>query len=255
MKKVFILVLFILLLSALTLPAQDNAKRFRLGFEFGADVYYGDMVKPEQVRENKSAYPGYNGYDESLGDIGANQAMTALYLGVKPEFFFLRNQIGIATGIRFSRFLTAFSSDKDYFLWQLKEEGVYTDYLRIRNIEQQSYYIGIPLEIRFFPNRRELPFQHYFKLGAAFNYRLRTNNDIRFQDNAMNRHTGEIENKIGNPDDFTSYIYPVFGFKIGKGKFPRFNIEAHFPGFLVNPNAFSFVKTYAGFGIQLSVQI
>jgi hypothetical protein len=262
MKKagVFIFFLIFVVHPFEFLPAQN----IKLGAEFGYNVFGGDTKKPDMVRESKSSSLYDDDYDYYCGVIGPEQTMNIFYLGLKSEFFFINNRLGIATGLRFSQYSSVFDSDRDYFLWQVRQEGVKTDYVKIRDITQNTYYLGLPLEIRFFPNKRELPFQHYFKIGSVFNYRIQTKNDIDFQNNAMNHYTESIENKIENPNNFNAYLYPAIGFKIGgfkvgNGKFPWINIEAHFPGIMLTSNASSFFKSNAdttpGFGIQFSIQI
>jgi hypothetical protein len=190
--------------------------------------------------------------------------MNIFYLGIKSEFFFANNRFGISTGLRVSQYSSVFDSDRDYFLWRVRQDAVNTDYVKISSITQNSYYVGIPLELRFFPNKRELPFQHYFKIGSIFNYRIHTKNHIGFQDNAMNHYTKSVENKIENPDNFNAYLYPAVGFKIGgfkvgEGTFPYINIEAHLPGIMLTSNVSSFLEKNSdvllGIGVQFSVQI
>jgi hypothetical protein len=180
----------------------------------------------------------------------------AFHLGVKSEFFFFKNRVGVAAGIRVSKFSGSFESDNsNFFIWLLRQEGMHTDYVRIRSITQNNYYIGIPLEIRFFPNGRELPFQHYFKLGAAFNYRVHTEYKTKFYDKQMQAHAGTIEAQLGEPNFFNSYIYPSFGFKIGRSSSPWINVEVHLPGALVTPQSISFFEDGAGIGLQISAQL
>jgi hypothetical protein len=45
------------------------------------------------------------------------------------------------------------------------------------------------------------------------------------------------------------------GFKIGDSSSPWLNMEIHFPGFLADLQATSFLKTGIGIGLQFSVQI
>jgi hypothetical protein len=106
--------------------------------------------------------------------------------GVKPEIFLGRNRWGISSGLRFSRYTTALEPRNGAFYWMFRQEGLQTDYLMINKFTQRSYYLGVPLEVRFFPNRRELPVQIYFKAGAAVNYRLHTDNGVTFRDPSMN---------------------------------------------------------------------
>ncbi|MDR1120969.1 MAG: hypothetical protein LBM08_08630 [Dysgonamonadaceae bacterium] len=254
MKKARVFVYFLwMFYPFLITQAGDKTKNLKLGVEFGTGIYFGDLIMPERVRENKSTYP-YS-YMDDYGVIDGDELIVGPYVGVKSEYFLLRNRLGITAGLRLSSFSTSLHSDGDYFLWLLKQEHVYTDYVKIREIKQNSFYIGIPLEVRFFPNKRELPFQHYFKFGASFNYRIQTNNNILFMREEMSRYAGEIEAEIDNPNDFIINLYPAIGFKIGRQKATWFNVEFQLPGAIVSRNAFPLIKTNAGLGFQLSVQI
>ncbi|GHT02147.1 hypothetical protein AGMMS49525_05140 [Bacteroidia bacterium] len=179
--------------------------------------------------------------------------MTISYVGAKAEYFLWHNRIGIAAGLRFSNYSSTFDSDKEYFLWLLRQDRLTTDYAKIQNITQNSYYVGVPLEFRFFPNNHDWFFQHYFKLGAAFNYRLSTNNSVTFQNAAMNRHAQTVEDQVDKPQDFNAYLYPVIGFKMAR--LPWFNLELHFPCGMFSSEGSAFIRPNAGFGIQFSVQI
>jgi hypothetical protein len=253
--RIFIFILPVLFFSFMQLQAQDKDKHkihnFKLGFEIGFSGYWGDVMKPEQVRENYV----YNDYSGCFSfDIAPDQSAIAHHVGVKPEYFFFRNRVGVSAGLRVSRFSSAFESDNSYpVMWLLRQDNNQTDYVRIRSITQNSYYIGIPLEIRFFPNRRELPFQHYLKFGVAFSYRVYTEYKTAFYDERMSIHAGTVEAQLGKPNVFNSYIYPTFGFKIGRSSSPWVNVDIYC-SVLINQHTISFLKGGAGVGFQLSVQ-
>ncbi|MDR3193954.1 MAG: hypothetical protein LBT76_01510 [Tannerella sp.] len=254
----YVVFLIFVLLATGILRGQN----IKLGAEYGFDTYFGDTKKPDGVRESKSAFPYFDDYVFYCGLIGPEQSLDISYAGVKAEFFLPGNRLGIAAGLRVSKYASVFDSDRDYFLWQVRQEGVETDYVRVRAVRQESCYLGVPLEIRFFPNNRELPFQHYFKLGAIFNRRLQTENRIDFPDDAMSRYADSVRDGIEAPANFNARLYPAFGFKIGgfrvgAGRFPWINVEAHFPGIMLASGASSFIKSYSnsGIGLQFSVQV
>ena len=107
--------------------AQDDANsekthNFKIGVEFGADSYFGEAVKLDRVRENRSYFHTYEDYDYYCGFVGGNRAMGIVYVGIKPELFFLNNRLGISSGLRFSEYMSSLVSDRDYFLWLLNED-------------------------------------------------------------------------------------------------------------------------------------
>ena len=247
--------------------AQDDAnskktRNFKIGIEFGADLLSGEAVKLDRVRENRSYYHTYNDYDYYCGLVGGNRDMGIVYVGVKPEIFFHNNRLGISSGLRFSEYTSSLISDRDYFLWLLNEDEKNTEYIRIKEIKQRSRYIGIPLEFRIFPNRRELPFQHYFKIGTVFNYRFHSENKIEFQNRQMNQYEELVGNQINDSvNRFSASLFGALGFKIGGfdvgggKKCPYINIEFHFPKVMLNSKSSSFIATDVGGGIQFSTQI
>jgi hypothetical protein len=234
--------------------ARKKKHNIRIGFEAGVDSYFSDIKKPALMREFNSDLS--ERYDVFYN--GADQTFTSMGLGIKPEFFFGKNRWGISTGLRFSRYLTTLEPRHDFFYWMVSQEGLLTDYLTIRKCSQKSYYLGIPLEMRFFTNRRDLPFQIYFKVGSAVNYRLLTDNKIIFREPSMDKYAGAVDEGIGKPDRFHVYVYPAIGFKIGRyrtGHSPWFNLEFHVPGILFQSSVSSFSKSKTGLGASLTVQI
>ena len=267
MKKLNLFIIIVCIMCFILPGHAQNDKKSRkhhnimLGFEFGSDFFFGDPIKSDMVRENKSSYYSFHDFDYYCGLIPDYQEMNVLYFGIKPEFFFCKNRMGLSTGLRVSRYSTIFDSDKDYFLWLVNQDDINTEYVKIRDITQNSYYLGIPLDFRFFPNRRELPFQFYLKAGSVFNYRLHTNNKVNFQNKSMKSNSEIIDNQIDSSiDDFNAYMFLGFGFKIGRykasgRKIPYFNVEMHALNIMLTDKASSFIRTNAGIGFQLSAQI
>jgi hypothetical protein len=247
--------------------AQNNEKRknhhnFKLGIESGTDFMFGSTIKPDMVRESKSSYYGFDDNDFYCGILWDYETLNITYLGIKPEISFAKNRISVATGIRLSRYSTNTDSDKDYFLWKIYQDEINTEYIKIREITQNSYYLGIPLEAKFYPNKRELAAQIYFKTGVVFNYRIHTNNKIKFQNTSSEANDETINDQVNqNLKDFNSYMFVGCGLKIGrhhtnhKKHIPHINIEAHVLNIMFTDKATSFIRTNAGLGVQLSVQI
>ncbi|MDR1380516.1 MAG: hypothetical protein LBJ47_03450 [Tannerella sp.] len=253
MKKAKVIIFLILTLSP-PVMAQDggNKRNIKIGIEFGANEYWGETVSSDRIRGNNSvSYSDRYYYDDYYGLYKSSQKMNVSYVGAKSEIFFLRNRLGIAAGLRVSKYSAAMRINNDYVLWVLDRNDLVTDYVKIRNLEQNSYYLGVPLELRFFPNRRELPFQLYFKIGAVLNCRVATVNQVDFVNNAMERYEDEVDRQMANPSTFSAYIYPAIGFKISR--YPWINMEVHLGNVMLQ--TYSFVETDAGLGFQFSVQI
>ncbi|GHT62405.1 hypothetical protein AGMMS50239_15630 [Bacteroidia bacterium] len=232
---------------------EKKTVKGQIGFEFGVGSFFGGTVTPEQVRTSKSKYD-----DFYCGFPGLGQEAETVYGGIKYEYIFCDNRLGFATGLRFSKISGKMSPNwnKSYFLWLFRQEGLNTDYLSIQNMTQKNYYLGVPLELRYiYPRRRDSFFKQYVKLGVAVNCLVSTKNSIAFYDNAMTQYASTVNDAIEKPDLFNAYIYPAYGFKFGRLKDVSFNMEFHFPGFLVGNKAHPFIRQDFGVGMQLSVQM
>ena len=245
-----------LMLIPMLMQAQEKTtNNGRIGFEFGSNVFVGETIFPEQIRAYN--YNGFFGFLHSVSDV--TQGLENTYGGIKYESFFYKNRIGLTAGLRFSKSSSKITADergKMYFFWLFRQDETTTDYLKIQEIKQKNNYLGIPLEFRYIlKGDRDLFFNQYFKLGAAVNYCLSTSNSVSFWDTAMNRYAGAVEKQIKKPNAINAWIYPAYGFKLGKMKNVWFNMEFHFPGFLIGKNAHPFFRSDVGIGAELSVQI
>ena len=270
MNKHFKTFFLLALLPVSTLFAQDERASERhnvkLAFEFGASGMSCELVKPEQIRENHySRYYYRDQYYSDYGRFGNYSTLQTINFGVKPEIFVFNNRIGIASGLRFIYAQTELTSDRNDFLWKLREEGMNTYYVQIKNIQQNNYLLGIPLEIRFFPNRRELPFQQYVKLGASLNYRIHNNTKVNFAKFVMEKYNDEVQKQLPDANNaFSAFLFGAVGFKIGKFREGStnlwINIEFQFPYIMLTKNSFAFAGRYdidefPGVGFQMSFQI
>ena len=253
--------LALLPVSMILAQSQQTSEHnnLKLAFELGTNVMSGELVKPEQIRENRSS--GYHKEDEfyDYGLLGEQSSLRTTYFGVKPEYFIFRNRIGLASGLRFTIASSELASDRDNFLWRTEENGLNTDYIQINDIRQKSYLLGVPLEFRFFVNKRELPFQSYVKMGVSLNYCIYSDNQVNFSNKAMNKYEGLVESQLPKNNAFSAFCYGAFGFKIGKyrdGHFsPWGNIEFQFPYLLLPDNSFAFTREGIGVGVQFSFEI
>jgi len=142
----------------------------------------------------------------------------------------------------------------------LRQDETATDYLIMDKIGQKNYYLGVPVEVRYFLKKKrnrnkKSSFNAYAKMGTSVNYCFLSSNSIRFHDPAMNKYTNAIEEQIDKPSPFNAWIYPAFGFRMGRMQNFWINAEFHGPGFLIGEKAHPFIRQDAGMGIQISVQI
>lgn len=250
MKNRKTIILFGLLFIPLLIVAQEEKISSRIGFDLNFGGFWGKTLTPERVR------PGQTLRATGLG---------AYSVGIKYEQFFCDNQLGFAVGLRVSQYSSSIRGEyrglflfvpiRDFFYWQFHQEGVYTDYLKINKITQKNNYLGIPLELRYFPKKGDFAFKTYLKIGVALNYLLSSSNSIEFANNQMDTFSSKVEKQMEQPNSFHSYIYPAFGMKFGKNHRTWFNMEFHFPGFLVGKKHHPFIQPGVGLRMQLALQI
>jgi hypothetical protein len=259
MNRLIFITCFIFLFVAQTQAQTEeiiSTPRFRLGIEAGVDGLIGRSNKLPMIRENKSSY--YNYEDDYYGGfIYDEQTFRSFYFGIKPEYL-IHRRFAVAAGVRFSFNKIVYDSDKDYFLWKINEsaDGT-TNYVRIKDITQKNYYVGIPMEIRFFPREIDYPVRHYFLLGTSLNFLVNSNNDVSFKNSHMNKYDAEVSDQIDELA-FHGFLYGGFGLKIGNTNQPFGNIEFHFPVLMLTndkQNVLVNANDAFGFGVQLSFQI
>ena len=259
-KRCKIIVWCGLVLLPLLSYAQKGQINSRIGIEMGFHEFFGNTIVPDRVRSVKSvevfeidAYEGYyGGYEDE-----SYHPLSKAYIGINYEALFSNNTIGILSGIRFSQLSATLDHSSKYnsFIWLLHQEEQSSNYLTIRSINQKSHYVSIPLEIRFFPKKRDRSFKNYFKIGGALNYRFSTSYHIDFQEQEMEKHANTVGNQINKPCTFSGFIFPAFGLRWGKNNYPWVNVELQFPGFLIAQRKHAFVDPQFGFGIKFSVQM
>ena len=257
----FLIIIFLLaLLPVSTLFAQDEQtakkRNLKLAFEFGGNEAGSKIAEHERIRKDNYSNNGTFGGRR-------HHSFSTTYFGVKPEFFVANNRLGIASGLRFTVVTSEYFSGREKFLWKAEENGLNTSYFKLENLRQKSHLVGVPIEVRFFLNNRELPFQFYLKAGASFNYRISYENSAEFVSKVMNRHKNLVESQLSEEENaFSSFAYTSIGFKIGKfregSRMPWGNFEFTLPYFLLTNRSFAFagngINDNPGIGVQLSLQ-
>jgi hypothetical protein len=259
MNKTDFILLFALLICFSSVCAQeyytDTCYRRHIGGEIGITNFFGDDNNKsiERLRESKSSDRGYY-YDKYYGD---NEDFTMVYAGAKVEQIFGRYpQFGISSGLRLSMsFASLHSPDNSDFFWLLKEEGTTTDYVRLKSFSEHSFFVGIPVELRYLLSRRPRVFQTYFKIGAVANFRIATANSVKFSNQSMSKYEKEICSQIKPDGIFNLMVNPAFGFKIGRNCNPLANLEFQVPFFAYGAkNVSSLIYPEAGMNFNISLQ-
>jgi hypothetical protein len=268
MKKLKLILAGVLLFASSLVSAQETVfsmPRFRLGIEAGVmNAFYTETNKPAGLRENQAYYYDYDhGYlDDYLDDyycgfIFRGQDYNLYYVGLKPEYS-LNERFAVAAGLRFSFNTSELNSDRDYFLWKTSESGMNTNYVKVKNVSQRNLFIGLPLELKIFPRKRDYLVRHYFVFGTAMSVLINSRNEITFQNENMEKHNSLISGQLGKPNSFQGHAYFGFGLKIGRTSHPFGNIEVHLPVIIFNNDrlsSFTKAKDAAGIAIQTTLQI
>lgn len=260
MKRGLLLVL--LFLPLLVLAQEEKIHEFprlRWGIDVGTDMFDGKTVKNPNIRESQSYYYDYPFYidDRFYGGFLFNSYnYTRYYIGIKPEYS-LNHRVTVAAGLRFSFNKSELNSDQKYFLWKVSEENLTTNYVQVSGVNQNNFYVGVPLEVKFFPAQSDMLVRQYFKMGMLFNFLAASQNSVSFIDENMKKYGDIVSKQMGKPSFFTGYLYFGIGFNIARMNHPFGSIEIQAPVRVFNNKKLaSFIQEPAeGFGLQATFYI
>ena len=236
-----------------SLSGQEGKRPF-LFVETGIDFISCESPEKDYIRGDIDPY-NYGYVTDQLRSL-----LHMEYLGVKLEYRLLNDLLGAAGGLRYTRMIssigrTAYWSDTpDFFYVLYKQDGLTTEYAKVREIVQKTDYLGIPLELRIYPNK-DWAINVYYKLGATFNVRIRNKKEVVFYSDAMKPYSDEISRVTEDPGTFHASLYLGAGLKIGKLAKPGANFEISFPIGILPSGEPGFVTPQAGGGCQLMVRI
>jgi hypothetical protein len=246
----FSVFVFILIAS---LKGQEEKRKF-LYVETGIDFISCEAPDKDYIRGDIDPY-NYGYVTDQLRSL-----LHMEYLGVKLEYRFLNNLFGAVGGLRYTRMVSSigktsyWSETPDFFYVLYSQDGTTTEYAKVREIVQKSDYLGLPLELRIYPNK-DYAVNVYYKLGAAFNLKIRNKKDMVFFNEAMEPYRDEIYQVTEDPGPFYASFYLGVGLKVGKLAKPGANLEVCFPVGILPADEPAFVTPQAGGGFQLMVRI
>lgn len=252
METKFIFTVIIFCILSFSVRAQEMQSRF-IFFEAGIDGIGCDAPDKDYIRAVSSPYSYYNA-DR------IKSAMMLGYFGIKCEYRVFDDLFGIAGGLRYTHMITSIgrnsyaSGSPDFFYVIYNQEGMDTEYAKVREITQNADYLGVPLEIRIYP-RKERRINYYFKTGISFNLKISSRSDIVFSNDFMEQYQNEIFRLVEKAGQYyTGFIFGM-GLRIGKSEKPGFFIEATAPAGVFYPGKSNFVDPLAGGGFQLMARI
>jgi hypothetical protein len=233
--------------------AQKTNLKF-LGVEGGITLVQHEANNMDLIRQDVIPY-----YYQTYTSAGVITSMRLVPFGIKTEFLVLKKKLGISAGIRYTSMKSSILKDeggtgKEYFYFRYGQDTLNTEYFRINEINQKSDWIGIPLEIRYFPFKPRF-FRPFIKLGAEFNYCLRTITDVKFYDDAMGVYQQGIIDIFGEPTSFNSLLNFGIGFRMSKDKEFAFNLELRALSLFLTSKSSTIVNPVGGAGFQIDLQV
>ncbi|MEI6747702.1 MAG: hypothetical protein ACOYMF_08910 [Bacteroidales bacterium] len=253
MKMKFVILGIILCSNSLVSLAQETRQKF-YGIDAGMTLIAAPMSGMDYVRRDVPDY---------LTGNDANSITSLMYkssVGIGSEYFSLNSKFGFSGGVRYTRNISSigkndyWSNSTSYFYLLYRQEGINTEYLKVKEISQISDYIGIPIEIRYFPFDPQL-FRVYFKLGAEISYCVHYKTDVVFYDKAMDPFQKGVSSLAGKPESFSSSAYGAAGFRFGKESKPSVSFEICLPSVFLTSESSGLVNPIFGFGFQLNFQL
>jgi hypothetical protein len=237
-------ILLILLIA--TTSVSSFAQKFNLIFETGFERISCDKDKEyDYLRAIPESYK--SNYDPYSTAVESN--MSRVHAAVKIEKSFLP-KLAFATGIRYTYLESHLEKNQSpqYFYLLFRQTGTTTEYLTVRNIEQRTHYIGIPIEVRYSPFSGHL-FNLFCTAGSDVNLRISSSNDVTFHDETMDVYESDVSDIVGRPDAIFMSAYAKVGVMIGKEN-PWASVSAMLPVYLPQGST-TLVQPVAGVGLNV----
>lgn len=252
-KKLF----FCLLLLCLTLglKAQESSP-FHIGFEVGGGSLLGEKDSRWNISQDMRSYGQY--YSSSYYE--ANAEASQFYVGIKPEFIFMKGRLSVASGLRFSTTYEKIGgtewddSDKSsyFFLRHQGNDGL--EFYRIRSIKETVNHLSIPLEATLIISGIKNDWQIYIKGGALFGSKVYAKTHFDFLLPEMDRYQDELLRASGSDiNSFYFTLYGEFGLRIKQENGVRYNLGLTTPVGHLTKNNFRLFDADSFVGVHFSV--
>ena len=250
MKSKTILLLMLSISFSFYVKSEEIRFKF-IGLEAGYDFLSCNPSDLRNFRGEMTAYYSNDvkGFVRGLGD--------KKHLGAKFEIRSDNNKLGLSGGLRFTQYVssigknTYYDSPTDFFYYRFRDEYTFSEYFKIRSFSQRSDYLGIPIELRYFPfDQRK--FRVYFKSGAELGFLVDHNTSVDFYNDEMNQYESEVSEDFNKPSSTFTSLYFTGGIQFGRDSKPGLNIEICLPFFFLSGEISGLVKPEFGGGIHLS---
>ena len=255
--RLFLLSAFVLIMSTFASYAvEPEAKKLSFTVETGMFGSVANTIDSRwQIRKSAWSYYDYS-YSNSSGTYNDLQIY---YVTVKPEYLLFDDKLCVSAGLRFSNLFstiaTGVPTDNNAFYLLYNQTNETTEYARVKEINQNNYYLSVPFELTFIPWRWNT-MSLYAKVGAELGVMLDSQSDILFLNSIMDPYKQLIMNNVGvKSNAFYSTFYTSVGVKFGKPNKLKYNFELNLPSRLLSDNNSSLLKIGALTGFSFSVSV
>jgi len=251
MRKILVLLVVVSLYKT-NLNAQITQKY--LNVDMGITGFVNELPDNLKIRGDVPKY--YYGNEPSTKMV--NGYMHKQFLGLKAEIV-IRDKFGWSVGVRYSQMKSSITKNNkdygnDYFYLVTNETATSSEYMKVREINQSSNYVGVPIEFRYFPYMPR-KFRVFIKLAAEGTILLQTKTNVKFGDEAMAKNENDVTRNISNPAKLSSLLYGGFGIKYGQKSKPSVSIEFSGPAWFASYKSNGMLNPVVGGGVQINIQI
>lgn len=253
MKKLSFLFCFLSAIPILSLSAQNQEKNFAISFNYGTKGLISELNENWPIRQDVGYYYDY-GNNSSV-----NISARLNYFGVSPEFFFLNKKLSVSPGLRFTNLYSEVVKpdydNTEYFYLRVKSEGYNTDYARVRAINENINYLGVPLELKY------IPFDFDFisfnvKLSGELAYKINSATDIVFKEPEMEQYQSAVLSDLNvKTNPLYASIYASIGSTVKFSKNLYGSLDIFFPPFYMTEKNSGLVNITNISGVQLSLTV
>jgi len=242
---------------------EGEYPRLRFGVEAGLETFYGDLNKPDAIRETQSyvnyGANWYNGdYYYGCGYVNRRSDFENLYMGLKADYA-LTNRLEVSGGLRVKTGNCTLSSNRNFFLWKTAETETETNYVRINQISQRTINLGMPVEVKWFIPHSDHRVAPYLTLGLVNNFHLYNNMKVDFTDANMNKYENTVKDAFPTINVYYAQCFVGAGIKMGRRNQPFGTLAITMPVFLQrNPPCVSSlfnVESHAIFNLSATLYI
>lgn len=253
LKTVFLIVFA---LGAFVPLCAENPASLSVGVEFGGNEVSTSLNEKWNIRQDVGS--NYYGYNSSSNSIATNMYIS--HFAVKPEIRLFDDKLAFSSGLRFSNVMSDVSiwgnqmDNAGYFYLRYNNTGLNTEYAKVKMMNESTNYLGIPIDVKLIPfSFWKMDF--YIKTGIEFNFKLSSNTQIDFANDAMNKFEQTIIDHVGlKVNNLYSTWSSALGVSLGNKNRLQYNIELLLPSFFITNNNSTLVNTEMFTGFRCSIQ-